>query len=81
MGSNSKPKVVCSVEFEMSHDLLITAVKKEKNVIDAIAISGGIYIILCAVIGFVFSSLVPYFMHLYIIRNLFKMDNNAGKKP
>lgn len=48
--------------------------------IDAVALAGGVYIILCAIIGFLFSCCVPYFMHLYIIRSLFKVDNNPKKK-
>lgn len=48
--------------------------------IDAVAIAGGVFIILVAIIGFLFSLIVPYLMHLYVIRNLFKVDNSHGKK-
>lgn len=77
----SKPFVVASLDFEVSYDLYVAEQKRDKNVIDAIALTGGLYIILCAIIGFIFSAFVPYFMHLHIIRTLFKVDNNPLKKP
>ena len=76
----SKPTTVASITFELSSDLLIESPRREKNIIDGIAITGGVYIILTAVVGFCFSCIVPYLMHLHIIRNLFKVDNNHGKK-
>jgi len=45
----------------------------------AFELAGGIYVLLTAVIGFLFSYFVPYFVHLQIIRSLFKVDNNSGK--
>lgn len=77
----SKPSVVASLDFELSHNLYIEARKREQNVLDSVALAGGVYIILCAIVGFIFSAFVPYFMHLYIIRTLFKVDNNPRKKP
>ena len=77
----SRPTVAASLDFQLSYDLFIEAPKNEQNVLDGIALAGGIYIILCTVVGFIFSSIVPYFMHLYIIRTLFKVDNNPRKKP
>jgi len=47
----------------------------------AFELSGGVYILLTVVIGYCFSSCVPYFLHLHIIRSLFKVDNNVGGKP
>lgn len=72
---------VASLTFELSHDLHIESMRREKNLIDAVAITGGIFVILVAIIGYLFSLIVPYLMHLYVIRNLFKVDNNHGKKP
>jgi len=76
----SKPTVVASLDFQLSYDLLIEAAKRENNVIDAVALAGGVYILLCAVVSFLLSFFVPYFMHLYIIKSLFKVDNNPNRK-
>jgi len=46
----------------------------------AFELAGGVYILLTVVVGFMFSSFVPYFMHLFIIRELFKVDNNDYSK-
>jgi len=77
----SKPSTAASITFELSSDLLIESPRIEKNVMASIAHAGGFYIILTVVIGFLFSLFIPYLMHLNIIRNLFKVDNNHGKKP
>ena len=77
----SKYTVVASLDFQLSYDLFIEAQKRDQNLIDSVALAGGVYIILCAIVSFVFSAFVPYFMHLYIIRKLFKVDNNPRKKP
>ena len=78
---HSQPSVVASLDFQLSYDLYIEAPKNEQNVLDSIALAGGVYIILITIVGFLFSAFVPYFMHLYIIRTLFKVDNNPRKKP
>ena len=57
------------------------AVSKQNNVVAAVARAGGIYIILSVVFGFLFSLFVPYFMHLFVIRTLFKVDTNKVKAP
>ena len=77
----SKSSVVASLDFQLSYDLFIEAPKHEINVFDSIALAGGVYIILVTLVGMIFSSLLPYFMHLHIIRTLFKVDNNPLKKP
>lgn len=71
---------MASLDFQLSYDLFIEAPKREKNVIDSVALAGGVYILLCAVVGFLFSYFLPYFMHLYIIKSLFRVDNNPRKK-
>ena len=77
----TNPNVGASLEFQLSYDLIIESPRNSKNLIDAVAIAGGIYALLCAVIGCLMSSCVPYFLHLDIIRAIFKIDNNPYKKP
>ena len=77
----SKYTVAASLDFQLSYDLFIEAQKRDQNLIDSVALAGGVYIILCTIVSFIFSAFVPYFMHLYIIRKLFKVDNNPRKKP
>ena len=70
-----------SLEFQLNYDLLIEApIGNQVNLVDSIAIAGGIYIILTTVTAYILSWFYPYFMQLFIIRNLFKVDNGANKK-
>lgn len=74
--------VAFRLEFQLSYDLLIESpLRLTGSVIEAVAISGGIFVLLAAIFTCLFSSCLPYFMHLYIIRNLFKVDNNPRRKP
>jgi len=77
----TNPKVAASLVFQLSHDLLVESPRDNQNRLAAFELAGGVYILLTVVVGFVFSRLVPYFLHLHVIRHLFKVDNNRQSKP
>ena len=70
----TKTNTFAQVQFQISPDLYIESPILSKNLIDSATLAGGIFILLTTVVGYLFSCFVPYFMHLYVIRKLFKVD-------
>ena len=79
--TKTNTRAAAAVDFQLSHHLFIESPRLSQSMLTAFELAGGVYVLLTAVVGFCFSSCVPYFLHLHIIRNLFKVDNNPGGKP
>ena len=75
----SNPTVVGAVEIQVASDLTMEQVHVD-DYFDAFALTGGIFMFLVAIFGFVFNIFMGWLMHLEIVRVLFRVDPTLGKK-
>ena len=74
--STMNPRVASATDFQLNYDLYIDSPRGTQNLQAAIELTGGVYVLLTLVVGWLFSQCVPYLMYLSVIRTLFKMDTN-----
>ena len=73
-------KTIANVRFESCQDLTSYTLAYD-DVTGVAGLIGGFFAFLYFFVGYFFSRLTPWLMHIEILKNLFRMDPSKDKKP
>lgn len=76
----SQPNVAHEIWFECNRNLVVEALVLP-SIMGAIALTGGLFFVMCFVLRWFFGLFMPWFMELSIILRMFKVDPSKGKRP